>query len=254
MRTGIILLGGKGSRLSPQSNFVNKHLNQLYDKPLFFYSLTTLILSGIDELVLCCNKNEKNIFDNYANYLTNLGLKTNVCIQPLSQGIPSAIYACSELISQGSSIKIILGDNLLVGNELMQALDTNDDNKAYIFTKKTSNMESLGVLRKSSNKKFSFIEKPNKTLISDRAIIGLYILPYKSLKMIKNLKKSKRGETEIIDLVKEFYKKNLLAIKEFGRGVYWSDVGSHESFVNSSILIKNLKKAQMILLDYQKRL
>ena len=80
---------------------------------------------------------------------------------------------------------------MLVGNELMQALDTNDDNKAYIFTK-TSNMESLGVLRKSSNKKFSFIEKPNKTLISDRAIIGLYILPYKSLKMIKNLKKSKR--------------------------------------------------------------
>lgn len=240
MNTGILLLGGKGIRLTPQSNFVNKHLNLLYDKPLFFYPLTTLILSGIDRLILCCNQKEKKVFLDYSNYLKKLGLPTFINVQPLGEGIPSAIYTCQKLIPKNSKIKIMLGDNLLVGNNLVNILHFDNNDYSTIFIKKTRNMNNFGIVR-TLNNDYKFIEKPKNIYLNDKAVLGIYFFQYEMLKLIKELKKSKRGETEIVDLLNLLKNKKSIIRKELGRGIYWSDIGNNDSFIESANFLKNLQ-------------
>jgi glucose-1-phosphate thymidylyltransferase len=245
MNIGIILLGGKGLRLTPQSIFVNKHLNIIYDKPVFFYSLTALILSGIDSLVMSCNKEDQTIFRKYSYYLSKIGLPTSVVTQPTSGGIPTAIQVCKNKIKKNSTVSVILGDNLLVGNDLIYHLNQNNEfkkNHAICFLKKVADLKKFGVARVDKNNKIcDFLEKPTFVKSSDRAVIGFYQFPYSVFKVIANLKPSKRGETEIIDILKYYKKKNCLKISEFGRGVYWSDIGSHDSILDSNNFIKSLQ-------------
>jgi glucose-1-phosphate thymidylyltransferase len=245
MNTGIILLGGRGLRLSPQSIFVNKHLNIIYDKPVFFYSLTALILSGIDSLVMTCNNIDQEIFDKYSQYLNKVGLPTSLVVQPTAGGIPNAIQICKNKIKKNNSISVILGDNILVGNDLVYYLNKNNKNKknyATCFLKKVADPRKFGVARINKNNNiYNFIEKPNFANSKDRAVIGFYKFPYSVFEIINNLKPSKRGETEIIDVLKYYKNKKILQTCEFGRGVYWSDIGDHESILNSNNFIKNLQ-------------
>ena len=244
MNTGIILLGGRGLRLSPQSIFVNKHLNIIHDKPVFFFSLTALILSGIDRLLISCNKNDESIFQVYAEYLTRIGLITTVVTQPTSGGIPTAIKVCKNKIDNKSTITVMLGDNILVGNDLSSYLKKNNDNKEFAtcFLKKVLDPKKFGVARFTKSGNISgFVEKPKTTVFSDRAVIGFYKFPSSVFNVINKLKPSKRGETEITDVLKYYKRINKLKYSEFGRGVYWSDIGSHNTILDTSNFIKSLQ-------------
>lgn len=243
MNTGIILLGGKGLRISPQSKFVNKHMNMIYDKPIFFYSITALILSGIDKLVISCNNTDRDIFDNYSKYLSRLGLTTKVVVQSKSGGIPTAIEVCKKEIEEGSEITVILGDNLIVGNDLFVNIkNTKKNNNAICFLKKVPDPENFGIAKINPNGKIlNFIEKPKYTKSRDRAVIGFYKFPFSVFKVIDKLRPSKRGETEIVDVLKYYKKNNKLNYLEFGRGVYWSDMGSYNSILDAGNFIKNMQ-------------
>jgi glucose-1-phosphate thymidylyltransferase len=243
MNTGIILLGGKGLRISPQSKFVNKHMNMIYDKPVFFYSITALILSGIDKLVISCNKIDRDIFDDYSKYLCRLGLITKVVIQSESGGIPTAIEVCKKEIEEGSEITVILGDNLIFGNDLfLNIKNTKKNNKSMCFLKKVPDPENFGIAKINSNGKIlNFVEKPKYTNSRDRAVIGFYKFPFSVFNVIDKLKPSRRGETEIVDVLQYYKKNNKLNYFEFGRGVYWSDMGSYNSILDAGNFIKNMQ-------------
>lgn len=243
MNTGILLTGGKGLRLNPQSIFVNKHFNIVYDKPVFFYSLTSLILTGIDKLIISCNQADEKIFSFYVKYLKKIGLPSEMVLQPSAGGIPTAIQVCENKVDKNSKITVMLGDNVIVGNELTSFIKLKNNNNAVCYLKKVLNLKKFGIARFSKdNKIVDFIEKPKKIYPEDKAVIGLYQFPYSVFEIIRTIKPSQRGETEIVDVLRYYNNKKKLNYFEFGRGVYWSDVGSHNSILESSNFIKGLQK------------
>ncbi len=246
IKKGIILAGGKGSRMSPLTKAVNKQLLPIYDKPLIFYPLSILMLSKIRDILIIVNKGQ---LDQYKKILPNgnsLGIKITYKEQEEPNGLPEAFIIGESFINK-ENVALILGDNFFYGQNLSNLLKTSVKLKdgAQIVLHKVNKPELYGVANINKRKITKIIEKPNK-FISDKAITGFYFFDNKVVEYSKKLKKSKRKELEITDLLYLYHKQNKLSYKELGRGAVWLDTGSIEDFYNASSFVSTIENRQGI--------
>ncbi len=242
---GIILAGGSGSRLSPLTNSVNKHLLPIYDKPMIYYPLCTLMLAGIKDIAIISNPNDHPLYQHLFGTGEQLGIKLTYLTQALPEGIPQA-YKIAEKFIEDRNITLILGDNLFLGQGLGRTLRENKKTSgASIFAFPVKDPEKYGIITidKVSNKIIELKEKPingNSSL----AIPGLYITDSKAIEYSKRLDKSQRGEYEIIDLLRLYLENEELSVNLFSRGIGWMDAGTVESLFSASELVRVLQERQ----------
>ena len=244
IKKGIILSGGKGTRMSPLTKAVNKQLLPIYDKPLIFYPLSILMLAKIRDILLVVNKGQ---LDQYKKILPdgkNLGIKITYVEQDKPRGLPDAFILGEKFIGK-QNVSLILGDNFFYGQFLTKKLQECVKLKkgAKVFLHRVSNPEKYGVAKVKKNKIFFIKEKPKK-FISDLAITGLYFFDNSVVKYSKKLKPSKRGELEITDLLNFYRKKGKLSADLIGRGGAWLDTGSISDFYKTSNFVSAIENRQ----------
>ena len=245
IKKGIILAGGHGTRMSPLTKAVNKQLLPIYDKPLLFYPLSILMLAGIKDVLIIVNKGQLDQFKKIIPNGKNLGIKISYKEQLHPGGLPEAFVIGEDFI-QNENVALILWDNFFYGQSLSLKLRENTKLKsgAKIFLHKVSNPELYGVAKINKNKKIiKIVEKPKK-YISDYAITGLYFFDNKVVNLAKKLNPSRRGETEIIDLLNIYRKNNKLKADFIGRGGAWLDTGSIKDFYNTSTFVSAIENRQ----------
>ena len=244
IKKGIILSGGKGTRMSPLTKAVNKQLLPIYDKPLFFYPLSILMLAKIKDILIIVNKGEIKQYKKILPDGKNLGIKIKYIEQDYPKGLPDAFILGEKFIGK-ENVSLILGDNFFYGEYLSKKLlDCVKLKKgAKVFLHKVSKPEKYGVAKIKKNKIISITEKPKK-FISDLAITGLYFFDNKVIKYSKELKLSKRKELEITDILSKYRKKNQLNSSYIGRGGVWLDTGSIEDFYKASNFVSVIENRQ----------
>ena len=245
IKKGIILAGGKGTRMSPLTKAVNKQLLPLYDKPLIFYPLSALMLAGIRDILIIVNKGQLNQFRKILPENNNLGIKIQYKEQQNPNGLPEAFIIGEKFIGK-NSVALILGDNFFYGQSLTKILKKNINQKkgAKIFLHPVKNPQNYGVAVLNSKKKVvKLIEKPKKSK-SNLAVTGLYFFDNKVIELSKKLKPSKRGELEIIDLLNLYRKKSRLKAELIGRGGAWLDTGNVKDYYNASNFISTIESRQ----------
>ena len=245
IKKGIILAGGKGTRMSPLTKAVNKQLLPIYDKPLIFYPLSILMLAKIRDVLIIVNKGQLNQYKKILPNGKNIGLKISYLEQTYPRGLPDAFILGEKFIKK-DNVALILGDNFFYGQSLTEQLikNTKLKNGAKIILHKVNKPELYGVAKiNSKNKVLSIKEKPKKFL-SDLAITGLYFFDNKVVEYSKELKPSKRGEIEIVDLINKYKKKNKLTADLIGRGGAWLDTGSIEDFYKTSAFVSAIENRQ----------
>ena len=245
IRKGIILAGGMGSRMSPLTKAVNKQLLPLYDKPLIFYPISVLMLAGIKKILIIVNKGQLEQFNKVLPVKNNLGISIEYKEQTKPEGLPQAFTIGEKFIGK-DNVSLILGDNFFYGQSLTKILKKNINLKsgAKIFTHPVKNPHQYGVASLDKNKKvIKLVEKPKKTR-SNLAVTGLYFFDNKVIELTKKLKKSKRGELEIIDLLNMYKRKNKLKAEHIGRGGSWLDTGSIKDFYDAGNFISAIENRQ----------
>ena len=242
---GIILAGGKGTRMSPLTKAVNKQLLPIYDKPLIFYPLSILMLAKIRDVLIIVNKGQLSQYKKILPNGDNLGIKINYLEQSYPKGLPDA-FVLGEKFIEKQNVALILGDNFFYGQNLTQKLlgCTKLKKGAKVLLHKVSKPELYGVAKvNNKNKITKIVEKPKK-FISDLAITGLYFFDNKVIDFAKKLKPSKRGELEITDLLNKYKKNNNLNADYIGRGGAWLDTGSIEDFYKTSTFVSAIENRQ----------
>ena len=245
IKKGIILAGGHGKRMSPLTKAINKQLLPIYDKPLIFYPLSILMLSGIRNILIIVNKGQLPQFKKALPDCKNLGLKISYAEQKYPAGLPEAFIIGEKFIGK-DNIALILGDNFFYGQNLTKRLKESTKLKsgAKVFLHPVSNPSLYGVAKMNKKNKISkIIEKPKK-YISNFAITGLYFFDNKVVKYSKMLKPSKRKEIEIVDLLNKYRRKKKLTAQFIGRGGAWLDTGSIKDFYNASSFVSALENRQ----------
>ena len=245
IKKGIILAGGLGTRMSPLTKAVNKHLLPIYDKPLIFYPLSILLLLKIKDILIIVNEGQVEQYKKIIPDGKNLGINIKYIEQKKPIGIPDAFNLGRDFIKK-DNVALILGDNFFYGQSLSSLLTKNIKFRigANITLHKVKKPESYGVAKLNEDGKIlKIIEKPKK-FISNYAITGLYFFDNKVVDYTKKLKKSKRGELEIVDLLNQYKKKNTLSAVVLGRGGAWLDTGTIEDFYNASSFVENIEKRQ----------
>ena len=245
IKKGIILAGGFGKRMSPLTKAVNKQLLPIYDKPLIFYSLSVLMLAGIRNILVIVNEGQITQFKKILSVSKNLGIKISFAQQKYPKGLPDAFILGEKFIGK-NNVALILGDNFFYGQSLTEKLQKCVKLKsgAKVFLHPVSNPSLYGIAKINKNRKIlKIIEKPKK-YISNLAITGLYFFDNKVVEYSKKLKISKRKETEIVDLLNKYNKKNKLSAELIGRGAAWLDAGSIEDFYNASSFVSVLQTRQ----------
>ena len=245
IKKGIILAGGHGTRMSPLTKAVNKQLLPIYDKPLIFYPLSILLLAGIKDILIIVNQGQLTQFKKILPEGKNLGIKINYAEQKKPRGLPEAFIIGKKFIGK-SNVALILGDNFFYGQSLTEKLRkcTKLHSGAKVFLHPVNDPSLYGVVKiNKKNKILKIVEKPKKYL-SNLAITGLYFFDNKVIKYCKNLKPSKRKETEIVDVLKKYNKKNKLTAEFIGRGGAWLDTGTIKDFYDASSFVSALENRQ----------
>ena len=245
IKKGIILAGGTGTRMSPLTKAVNKQLLPIYDKPLIYYPLSVLMLSGIRDILIIVNKGQLNQFKKILPNGSNLGIKITYAEQKYPKGLPDAFVLGKKFIGK-SNVALILGDNFFYGQSLTKKLKecVKLDKGAKVILHPVSNPSSYGVASiNKKNKITKIIEKPKK-FFSNLAVTGLYFFDNNVVSYSESLKPSKRKEIEIVDLLNKYKKKNKLSAECLGRGGAWLDTGSIKDFYDASSFVSTLEKRQ----------
>ncbi len=245
-RKGIILAGGRGKRLYPITRAINKQLLPIYNKPMIFYPLTTLMLAGIKDILIITNSNEKESFKTLLGDGSHLGVKISYKEQEEALGVAHAFLIGAEFIDN-NDVALILGDNIFYGNRLIPLL-SNEKPKlnlgAKIFVQKVKNPNQFGVAElDSSNKVIGIEEKPNNPK-SNYAITGLYFYDNSVIKKAENVKISIRGEYEISDINNQYLNEDSLEVQIMNRGIAWLDTGTYEKMSEASGFIQALENIQ----------
>ena len=245
IKKGIILAGGKGTRMSPLTKAVNKQLLPIYDKPLIFYPLSILMLANIRDILIIVNKGQLNQYKKILPDGKNLGIKITYKEQAYPRGLPEAFILGEKFINR-ENVALILGDNFFYGQSLTGQLQKNTKLKkgAKIVLHKVSKPELYGVAKINNKNKVILIKEKPKKYISDLAITGLYFFDNSVVKFAKELKPSKRGELEIVDLINKYKKRNKLSADLIGRGGAWLDTGSIEDFYKTSAFVSAIENRQ----------
>ena len=245
VKKGIILAGGMGTRMSPLTKAVNKQLLPIYDKPLIFYPLSILMLSKIKDVLIIVNKGQLNQYKKIIPNGKNLGMNITYAEQDKPRGLPDAFILGEKFIKK-DNVALILGDNFFYGQNLSKKLNqlTSLKKGAKILLHKVNKPENYGVAKLDKNNKISkLIEKPKK-FVSDLAVTGLYYFDNKVVKLSKELKPSKRGEIEIIDLINKYKKLGELKGDLIGRGSAWLDTGTIGDFYKTSAFVEAIENRQ----------
>ena len=245
IKKGIILSGGMGTRMSPLTKAVNKQLLPIYDKPLIFYPLSILMLAKIRDILIIVNKGQLSQYKKILPNGDNLGIKINYKEQSTPKGLPDAFILGEKFIGK-DNVALILGDNFFYGQSLTKQLLMNVrlTKGAKIILNRVSNPELFGVAKiNKKNKVIKILEKPKK-YVSDLAITGLYFFDNKVIQYSKELKPSKRGELEIVDLINKYKNKKSLTADLIGRGGAWLDTGSINDFYKTSSFVSAIENRQ----------
>ena len=242
---GIILAGGMGTRMSPLTKAVNKQLLPLYDKPLIYYPLSVLMLSGIRKILIIVNKGQLNQFRKILPEKNNLGISLEYKEQVRPGGLPEAFTIGEKFINK-DSVCLILGDNFFYGQSLTKILrkNMNLNSGAKIFVHPVKSPHLYGVATLNKNRKIVKLEEKPKKTKSNYAVTGLYFFDNKVVELTKKLKPSKRGELEIIDLLNLYKRKKKLKAEFIGRGGSWLDTGNINDFYDASNFISTIEKRQ----------
>ena len=245
IKKGIILAGGKGTRMSPLTKAVNKQLLPIYDKPLIFYPLSILMLAKIKDILIIVNKGQLEQYKKIIPNGDNLGIKITYLEQEEPRGLPDAFIIGEKFIGK-ENVAMILGDNFFYGQSLSKLLLTSTKlNKgAKVVLHKVSKPELFGVAKTNNKNKILKIKEKPKKIFSDLAITGLYFFDNKVVNYAKKLKPSKRGEIEIVDLLNLYKSKNQLSADLIGRGGAWLDTGSMEDFYKTSTFVSAIENRQ----------
>ncbi len=244
-RKGIILAGGSGTRLYPVTHSISKQLLPVYDKPMIYYPLTTLMLGGIQEILIISTSEDLPMFESLLGDGSQWGLKLSFIVQPSPDGLAQAFVLGEKFIADDLST-LILGDNIFYGHDLESILRAADKRKsgATIFAYHVNDPERYGVAEfNHDNQVISLEEKPNHPK-SNFAVTGLYFYDQQVVKLVKDLKPSKRGELEITDLNKKYLRKNELFVEMMNRGYAWLDTGTHDSLLDAGQFISTIESRQ----------
>jgi len=242
---GVILAGGSGSRLNPLTKAISKQLIPIYDKPMIYYPLSTLMLAGIKDILIISTPKDLPKFMDLLGDGREIGLNFFYKKQPKPEGIAQAFIIGEEFIGD-DSVCLILGDNLFYGHNLSKTLQNvaQLEQGAYIFGYWVSDPQRYGIVEfNKSNKVISIEEKP-KIPKSNYAVPGLYFYDNKVVAIAKNLKPSARGELEITDVNLNYLNRGKLKVELFGRGYAWLDTGTPDSLLDASNYIATIERRQ----------
>jgi glucose-1-phosphate thymidylyltransferase len=244
-RKGIILAGGSGTRLYPVTQSISKQLLPVYDKPMIYYPLSTLMLAGIQDILIISSPDDTPRFESLLGDGNQWGLNMSYKVQPSPDGLAQAFILAETFIGNDLST-LVLGDNIFYGHDFNELLSNamQRENGATVFAYHVDDPERYGVVKfDKTNKVLSLEEKP-KNPKSNYAVTGLYFYDKDVVAMAKSLKPSTRGELEITDLNRLYLEKKKLNVEIMGRGFAWLDTGTHDSLLEASHFIATLENRQ----------
>ncbi|MCR9214016.1 MAG: glucose-1-phosphate thymidylyltransferase RfbA [Proteobacteria bacterium] len=242
---GIILAGGTGSRLHPLTLGVSKQLMPVYDKPMIYYPLTSLMLAGIRDILLITTPEEQSVFQKVLKDGSQWGLNLSYAVQPSPDGLAQAFIIGADHVGEGHSA-LILGDNIFYANRFSKLLENarSRETGATIFGYHVSDPEAYGVAEFDETGKVIGVEEKPKNPKSNFAITGLYFYDNQVIDFARHLKPSARGELEITDLNRLYLERGELNMEHLGRGSAWLDTGTHDNLLEASHFVQTIEKRQ----------
>jgi glucose-1-phosphate thymidylyltransferase len=245
MHKGIILAGGSGTRLYPLTKVVSKQLMPVYDKPMVYYPLATLMQAGIRDILIISTPEEIHRFEDLLGNGENFGISISYKEQPSPDGLAQAFILAEEFLS-GSAAALVLGDNMFYGHDLVKSLKNANNQKTggTVFGYHVSNPRSYGVVEfDAAGTAISIEEKPLEPK-SNYAVPGIYFFDSRVVEYAKSVKPSARGELEITDVIEQYLKADELKVEIMGRGTAWLDTGTHDDLLAAAQFISTIDKRQ----------
>jgi glucose-1-phosphate thymidylyltransferase len=245
---GIILAGGSGTRLYPITKGISKQLLPIYDKPMIYYPLSVLMLSGIREILMITTREDADAFHRLLGDGSQFGVQLSYAVQPSPDGLAQAFIIGEDFIGE-DDVCLILGDNIFYGQSFSQMLsqavtNVKEERKATVFGYYVKDPERYGVAEFDPKGNVLSIEEKPKEPKSNYAIVGLYFYPNKVVEIAKRIKPSQRGELEITSVNQEFLSSKELKVQLLGRGFAWLDTGTHDSLTEATNFVETLEKRQ----------